>query len=78
MKMRQILISLAIATVTGAAFITPARAEVTAYGIAQVEVAAVSWQQETVGGCENGNQPVYDGTNKCDGVDILDNAQGRV
>ncbi|WP_455212185.1 porin [Kaarinaea lacus] len=78
MKMRHILISLAIAAVTGAAFITPARAEVTAYGIAQVEVAAVSWQQETVGGCENSNQPVFDGTNKCDGVDILDNAQGRV
>lgn len=78
MKNKQNLIALAVASVTGAAFVTPALADVTAYGIAQVEVTAVSWQKETVGGCNNSNQPVYDGTNQCDGVDILDNAQGRV
>lgn len=79
MKRKQNLIALAVASVTGAAIVPyAAQADVTPYGIVQVEVAAVSWQQETIGGCDNSNQPVYDGTIQCDGVDILDNAQGRI
>jgi len=62
---------------SGAAVVPNVQADVTPYGIVQVEVASVSWQQESVSGCVN-NQPVYDGTIQCDGVDVLDNAQGRV
>jgi predicted porin len=40
-----------------------------------VEATAVSWQQETPGACDNNDSEVSDG---CDGVDLIDNAQGRV
>jgi len=77
MKINQNSVAIAVASLSVVVPMSHVRADVTPYGIVQVEVASVSWQQETVGGCID-NQPVYDGTIQCDGVDVLDNAQGRV
>lgn len=78
MKKNTSFLALVIFSVASMTLVTPAQADVEPYGIAQVEVAAVSWQQESLSGCDAKNQPVFDGTTRCDGVDILDNAQGRV
>ena len=76
MKMKHSLIALAVAGASSAAVITPAQAgDVTVYGIAQIEVAAVSNQLETPGACDAPNTAA--GTS-CDGLDILDNSMGRV
>ncbi|MCI0504515.1 MAG: porin [Gammaproteobacteria bacterium] len=75
MKIKPSLIALAIASAAGAAVVTPVQADVTVYGIAQVEATAVSWQQETPGACDNNDAEVSD---RCDGVDLIDNAQGRL
>ncbi|WP_455218766.1 porin [Kaarinaea lacus] len=79
MKMKHSLIALAVAGATSAAVVTPAQAgDVTVYGIAQVELASVSYQTEaseiTPGACD-GTPSVADG---CNGIDILDNSMGRV
>ena len=76
MKMKHSLLALAVAAASSAAVVTPAQAgDVTVYGIAQVEIAAVSNQQETAGACEDPNTAA--GTS-CDGIDVLDNSMGRV
>ena len=71
------LIALAVASLASVAVVTPAQADVVVYGIAQVEVSSVSWQEET-GTCTNNNSEVLSGANHCDGIDLIDNAQGRL
>ena len=70
MKMKHSLLALAVGAASSAAVVTPAAAgDVTVYGRAQVEVAAVSWQEEasevTPGACDGDNVSVADG---CDGM----------
>ena len=75
MKMKHSLIALAVGAASSAAVVTPAAAgDVTVYGRAQVEIAVLSNQQEGTT-CDAPNQGP---STSCDGIDILDNAQGRV
>ncbi|WP_455206215.1 porin [Kaarinaea lacus] len=77
MKMKHSLIALAVAGATSAAVVTPAQAEVTAYGLAQVEIGAVSYQTENAA-CANAAKQDQTVTAGCDGLDVIDNANGRV
>jgi predicted porin len=75
MKMKHTLIAVAAAGLASAAVVTPAMADATAYGLAQVEITSYSNQQEA-GGCND--QSAAAGEGGCDGLKVQDRSNGRV
>lgn len=82
MKMKHSLIAIAAAGMAGAV-VTPAMADVTAYGLAQVEISSYSNQTEAGGTtCDapqaaSGTDSSTDGP-ACDGLLVQDKANGRI
>lgn len=77
MKMKRNLIALAVSGAASAAMVAPAIAgDVTVYGRAQVEITSISNQTEGAS-CSAPNAKAG-GNGGCDGIDMADNAMGRV
>ncbi|WP_455374603.1 porin [Kaarinaea lacus] len=74
MKMKHSLIAV-IGGVASIAMVAPAMADVTAYGLAQVEITSYSNNQEATG-CTD--QDAASGEGGCDGLKVQDRANGRV
>lgn len=78
MKMKRNLIALAVGSAASVAMVAPAMAgDVTVYGAAQVELTSVSNQTEDPA-CSGAAAQDQTTANGCDGLELADNARGRI